>query len=225
MVPTAQDIADAAQLEQQGDAAGSRDLAISLYKRAQALLMPTGVLWTDRAEYEARMLAFSRVQEKLYGVADRLPLVAAAKPAADPKTVTAQSAETSAAADSAQASGAAVTRQQQLAAIGRTLDEVEAEMKRIGFWSADPPDLQAAVAQGRIRSFLDAPSFELWLQQIFLPNARKAVAEANLPAQSQVGVMAMRQYDYHSSVPEAQTLLELLSAFDELVEGYAALDS
>lgn len=224
MVPTAQDIADATQLEQQGDAAGSRDLAISLYKRAQALLLPTGVLWTDRAEYEARMLAFSRVQEKLYGVADRLPLVAAAKPATD-RTVTAQSAETGAAAGGAQASGAAATRQQQLAAIGRTLDEVEAEMKRIGFWSADPPDLQAAVAQGRIRSFLDAPSFELWLQQIFLPNARKAVAEANLPAQSQVGVMAMRQYDYHSSVPEAQTLLELLSAFDELVEGYAALDS
>lgn len=186
--------------------------------------MPTGVLWTDRAEYEARMLAFTRVQDKLYGVADRLPLIATAPRPAAEHSVNAQFAASGAMADSRPATGGQPSRRQQLAAIGRKLDEVEAEMKRIGFWSADPPDLQAAVAQGRMRSFLDAPSFELWLQQIFLPNARKAVADASLPAQSQVGVMAMRQYDYQSTVPEAQTLLELLSTFDELVEGYAALD-
>nr|WP_261361997.1 hypothetical protein [Humisphaera borealis] len=40
-----------------------------------------------------------------------------------------------------------------------------------------------------------------------------------MPIHSQVGLMAMRQYDYHSHVPEAQGLLKLLQDFDELIEG------
>jgi hypothetical protein len=34
--------------------------------------------------------------------------------------------------------------------------------------------------------------------------------------------MAMRQYDYHSFVPEAQDLLQLLYDFDAIVEGRSA---
>jgi len=108
-----------------------------------------------------------------------------------------------------------------LEAISRHLGRVEDEMKRIGYWSSEPPDLQTEVREGRLATYLDAPSFELWLQQVFLPNARRAVVEADLPAESSVGVMAMRQYDYHSHVPEAQGLLRLLSEFDRLVETYA----
>ena len=103
------------------------------------------------------------------------------------------------------------------AALFSKLDEVESEMKAIGFWADNPPDLQAGIAQGQIKNYLDAPSFELWLQTVFLPNARKAVTANNLPRQSQVGLMAMRQYDYHSSVPKAHRLMELLSRFDKLV--------
>lgn len=99
------------------------------------------------------------------------------------------------------------------------LDAIEAEMKRIGYWSAEPPDLRAEVEAGRIRSFLDAPSFELWLQCLFLPNARQAVADDEFPSESQVGLMAMRQYDYHSHVPEARGLMRLLSEFDAIVVG------
>ena len=55
------------------------------------------------------------------------------------------------------------------------LDAIEAEMKKIGYWSANPPDLQAEIKVGRLRSYLDALSFELWLQCVFLPNAREAV--------------------------------------------------
>jgi uncharacterized protein YqcC (DUF446 family) len=98
------------------------------------------------------------------------------------------------------------------------LDEIEAEMRRIGFWEKAPPDLQAAVSRGDICNFLDAPSFALWLQCIFLPNARRAVEGGVLPKDSQVGIMAMRQYDYHSSVPEAHRLVSLLHEFDELVK-------
>jgi len=98
------------------------------------------------------------------------------------------------------------------------LDEIEAEMKKIGFWQDNPPDLQAVFASGEMRSYLDAPSFELWLQCIFLPNARHAVQTETLPGDSQVGVMAIRQYDYHSIVPEAQRLAGLLHEFDKMVE-------
>jgi hypothetical protein len=31
----------------------------------------------------------------------------------------------------------------------------------------------------------------------------------------------MRQYDYHSSIPEAHSLMRLLSEFDEIIEGCA----
>jgi uncharacterized protein YqcC (DUF446 family) len=98
------------------------------------------------------------------------------------------------------------------------LDEIETEMKKMGFWQEDPPDLQAAFSSGKMQSYLDAPSFELWLQCIFLPNARRAVQTKSLPRDSQVGVMAIRQYDYHSIVPEAQKLIGLLHEFDRMVK-------
>ncbi len=104
------------------------------------------------------------------------------------------------------------------AAVLKQLNLIEGEMRRIGYWVGDPPDLQAEATAGRVQSFLDAPSFELWLQCIFLPNAREAAIARTLPKQSQVGVMAMRRYDYHSHVEEAQELLKLLYDFDALVE-------
>ncbi|QDT27837.1 hypothetical protein Enr10x_31710 [Gimesia panareensis] len=91
------------------------------------------------------------------------------------------------------------------------LDEIEAELKRIGFWSETPEMTEPA-------NFLEAPSFELWLQCVFLPHAREAAGKGTYPERSQVGLMALRQYDYHSYVPEAQTLLKLLHEFDRLIE-------
>jgi len=102
------------------------------------------------------------------------------------------------------------------------LNEIEGEMKKIGFWQENPPDLQAKFASGEMRTYLDAPSFELWLQCIFLPNARRAVQAKALPKDSQVGVMAMRQYDYHSIVPQALKLVSLLHEFDGLIKSAAA---
>lgn len=92
------------------------------------------------------------------------------------------------------------------------LDQIELEMKRIGYWADAPPSFQ-------VSNYLDAPSFELWLQCIFIPRAREAAAADRFPSQSQVGLMAMRQYDYHSHVPEAQDLLRLLHGFDRIIEG------
>lgn len=94
-------------------------------------------------------------------------------------------------------------------------------MRAIGFWSECPPDPRAEVAAGRMPNFLDAPSFETWLQCVFLPRARAAVQAGELPERSRIGVLAMRQYDYHSVVPAAAELLRLLHGFDAIVEGRA----
>ncbi len=102
-------------------------------------------------------------------------------------------------------------------ALCQKLDQVEAEMRRIGYWQENPPDLEADSARGELRSYLDAPSFELWLQTIFLPSARRRAQAGTLPANSQVGLIAMRQYDHHSSVPEAHGLMRLLYELDDLV--------
>ena len=99
------------------------------------------------------------------------------------------------------------------------LDQIEAEMRRIGYWQENPLDLKARYASGELRSYLDAPSFELWVQTIFIPNARHAAQTDTLPKDSQVGLMAMRQYDYQSSIPEAHGLMRLLNEFDDLVTG------
>jgi uncharacterized protein YqcC (DUF446 family) len=112
-----------------------------------------------------------------------------------------------------------LTSPARLRRLASLLDGIEAEMKGIGFWSEHPPDLLAQADRGELRSFQDAPTFELWLQCVFLPRARQAVKEDTLPDQSQVGLMALRQYDYHSHVPEAQRLLRLLNDFDDAVEG------
>jgi uncharacterized protein YqcC (DUF446 family) len=98
------------------------------------------------------------------------------------------------------------------------LNEIEAEMKKIGFWQENPPDLQAKFSSGEMRTYLDAPSFELWLQCVFLPNTRRAVQTGSLPRDSQVSVMAMRQYDYHSVIPEALRLVTLLHELDRAVK-------
>lgn len=105
-----------------------------------------------------------------------------------------------------------------------TLDAVEAELRRIGYWQIDPPDLMARFASGELKSYLDAPSFELWLQTVFLPNARKMINADQLPPFSSVGVMAMRQYDYHSFIEEAQALLRLLIQFDAQANAYVGHD-
>ena len=90
------------------------------------------------------------------------------------------------------------------------LDAIESDMKQIGFWEDAPPDMEGSNA-------LEAPAFELWLQCVFLPNARKAATSGEYPKESQVGLMAMRQYDYHSRVEKALHLVSLLHDFDELV--------
>jgi uncharacterized protein YqcC (DUF446 family) len=86
------------------------------------------------------------------------------------------------------------------------LDEIENEMKRIHYWLSSEST--------------GVGSFEHWLQFTFLPNARNAVQTNSIPQQSQVGVMALRQYDYHSVTEEAHPLIQILCDFDDAIEEY-----
>jgi uncharacterized protein YqcC (DUF446 family) len=120
-------------------------------------------------------------------------------------------------------SGAPLTVPEILAAARLTLERIEAEMKRIGFWSENPPPLLEMANRGELRTYLDAPCFEQWLQCVFLARAHQAVRNDSLPSSSSVAEMARRQYDYHSHMPEAQSLLKLLRAFDLLVHQRGSL--
>ncbi|MCP3933222.1 MAG: YqcC family protein [Bacteroidetes bacterium] len=91
------------------------------------------------------------------------------------------------------------------------LEQIEQEMKNIGYWDENPP-------QFSVSNYIEAPSFELWLQCVFIPNAYDAFKRDKYPSNSQVGLMALRQYDYHSHHPEAQKLLHLLNEFDEIIK-------
>lgn len=106
-------------------------------------------------------------------------------------------------------------------AVLKKLDEIEAEMRRITFWddNLDADNIRSHAAQFATehgKSPVGTLPFEHWLQAVFIPNARNAAQNGKLPASSQVSVMAMREYDYHSHVPKAQGLLELLYQFDGL---------
>ena len=60
---------EATRLEQQGDAAVLAGRSgTGFYQQAQRTLMPTGRTWTDRDEYDLRMTAFQRLQEKLWAL-------------------------------------------------------------------------------------------------------------------------------------------------------------
>jgi hypothetical protein len=93
-------------------------------------------------------------------------------------------------------------------------------MRRIGYWSAgacpptDPRQLYAGIA------------FEPWLQFVFLPAVKAAAASgeyANVPPY-RVGVAALRQYDYHGTVPEALGLMNLCGELEDLLNpAFAAL--
>ena len=84
-------------------------------------------------------------------------------------------------------------------------------MRRIGFWQNQelrPEQLQFTQAFA-----MDTMTFAQWLQFIFLPRVREAIASNQFPRGSSVGTQAVREFDGH---PDADRLVTLLSEFDDL---------
>jgi uncharacterized protein YqcC (DUF446 family) len=91
-------------------------------------------------------------------------------------------------------------------------DEIEAELKRIGYWQQQP--LPAEKLQFKRAFGADTMSFPQWLQFVFLPRARDVAAKrAKAPDASTVGAYAVRELD---GDPKADQLVSLLSEFDAL---------
>jgi uncharacterized protein YqcC (DUF446 family) len=98
--------------------------------------------------------------------------------------------------------------------VAAKLNQIEAEMQVIGFWQTLPllPDqLEFSGAFG-----LDKMAFSQWLQFIFIPRVREAIATDRFPPSSSVGTQAIREFD---TEPRAARLAALLSEFDALFRG------
>ena len=102
-----------------------------------------------------------------------------------------------------------------MSALSDKVAEIEAEMKRIGYWSTDtPPSTDHAKLYSGV-------SFENWLQFVFLPAVRTASVSGDfsLVPPYRVGLCAMRNYDYHDVVPEAKQLMDYCWQLENLLEG------
>ncbi|HEY0071893.1 MAG TPA: YqcC family protein [Chloroflexia bacterium] len=94
------------------------------------------------------------------------------------------------------------------------IDAIEAEMKRLGMWSAEP--LSAEAYDFKTAFAMDTMPFSHWLQFIFIPRVREIIAkEGKFPDRSQVGAQAIRELD---GMYETTDLVSLLSDFDYFIE-------
>lgn len=92
-------------------------------------------------------------------------------------------------------------------------DQIEAEMRAIGMWQAEP--LRPEQKKFKQAFAMDTMNFSQWLQFIFLPRVREAVASNEFPSGSSVGAQAVREFDGDS---DADRLINLLSEFDALFD-------
>ena len=99
-------------------------------------------------------------------------------------------------------------------AVERKIDEIEAEMRRIGMWQEEPlpPEMYNFT-----RAFgMDTMAGAQWLQFILIPRVRSIIAErGDFPNGSAVAVWASREFDGY---PGADDLHTLLSEFDRLFD-------
>jgi uncharacterized protein YqcC (DUF446 family) len=98
--------------------------------------------------------------------------------------------------------------------VKQRIDNIEAEMKRIGYWSDKPLPPEAYNFH---RAFaMDTMAFSQWLQFVFVVRVNELVESGGpFPTRSQVGAQAVREFD---GADEANQLVRLLSEFDHYIE-------
>lgn len=98
--------------------------------------------------------------------------------------------------------------------VEKKLAAIEAEMRRIGMWQAEPlPEMAYAFQEAFA---MDTMAFAQWLQFVFVPRVKSIVAaRGEFPSGSSVGTQAIREFDGYD---EASHLVSLLGEFDELFD-------
>ena len=93
----------------------------------------------------------------------------------------------------------------------RLLGEIELEMKREHVWQEAPLAPEKFIDMGPFGG--NTMGFEQWLQFVFLPAVKEALAgEREPPKTSQVHIRAVREFDGQS---DRDALVQLLCDFDE----------
>jgi len=97
--------------------------------------------------------------------------------------------------------------------VARYADEIEGEMRSQSLWQDQP--LHPEQLNFKQAFGMDTMTFTQWLQFVFLPRVRQAVAANQFPQSSSVGAQAVREFDGN---PDGNRLVTLLSEFDALFE-------
>src|SRR3954454_7281341 len=91
--------------------------------------------------------------------------------------------------------------------IAAKADEIEGELRRLGYWQPDP--LPAGAMRFKEPFAADTMTFRQWLQFVFLPKVRDLVRRRQeLPDASTVGSHAVRALE---ADPKADQLVSLLT--------------
>ncbi|MDF2445941.1 MAG: hypothetical protein K0S46_1177 [Moraxellaceae bacterium] len=95
------------------------------------------------------------------------------------------------------------------------LQEVEAEMRACGLWSAAPP---SAAAMNSVMPFMyDTLRLHQWLQWVFLPRTRAVIdAGAALPGNCHIHALAEHEFARLEDIDTAR-LLDLVRQVDTLM--------
>jgi hypothetical protein len=92
------------------------------------------------------------------------------------------------------------------------LDEIEAEMKRLGIWRG-----------AENYKLISSPLFDRWLQRSFFPHIRAQIGRDELPSKEQVALLALPHRDSrYPKLATAAHLRDLISQFERLVESRAS---
>ena len=98
--------------------------------------------------------------------------------------------------------------------VEKKIDEIEAEMKRIGMWQDE--ELPPEAYNFNTPFGMGSMAGQQWLQFILVPRVREIIAEkGEFPQSSSVSAWAVREFDGYD---EAGDLVGLLYEFDRLFD-------
>lgn len=100
------------------------------------------------------------------------------------------------------------------------LDAIEAELRRLGLWSLEPPSAEALASQTPFAA--DTMPLQMWLQWIFLPRMRETIRMGRRPpAACNIHPYAAHCFVGHglAARPLVAAIRDFDAAFADWVEG------